>query len=61
MPGIVGPGSALAVTITNAGAIDDTVCRAFGVEPANGMLGLDTTNHRLYIREAGTWKYTGLT
>ena len=28
---------------------------------ANGMLALDTTNHRLYIRSGGSWKYAALT
>lgn len=29
--------------------------------PQNGLMGLDTTNHRLYVREGGTWRYATLT
>lgn len=28
---------------------------------ADGMMILDTTNHRLYIRDGGSWKYAALT
>jgi hypothetical protein len=27
----------------------------------DGVQIVDTTNHRLYVREAGTWKYATLT
>ena len=29
--------------------------------PTDGMLRLDTTNHRLYVRDGGTWRYAALT
>lgn len=42
---------------TFAGAPTDA---AYPGTPVNGSLALDTTNHRLYVRD-GTWKYTALT
>ena len=32
-----------------------------GGAPLNGTLALDTTNHRLYVRDGGSWKYAALT
>jgi hypothetical protein len=29
--------------------------------PTDGMIRLDTTNHRLYVRDGGTWRYAALT
>lgn len=29
--------------------------------PTNGQMALDTTNHRLYIRDGGSWRYAALT
>jgi hypothetical protein len=29
--------------------------------PTDGMLRVDTTNHRLYVRDGGTWRYATLT
>ena len=31
-----------------------------GTTPADGAMYVDTTNHRLYVRSDGTWKYTTL-
>lgn len=42
----------------NAGAINDAF---FPSVPANGTQGIDETNHRLYVRENGSWKYAALT
>lgn len=44
--------------VTHAGAVSDA---DFAETPDNGMLGVDTTNSRLYIRVGGTWKYAALT
>jgi hypothetical protein len=41
-----------------AGTISDA---DWDFTPPNGTMGLDTTNHRLYIRDGGTWKYATLT
>jgi hypothetical protein len=30
-------------------------------QPFDGMLRLDTTNHRLYVRDGGVWRYAALT
>jgi hypothetical protein len=42
---------------TKAGAFTD----ADFADPVNGLQGLDTTNHRLYMRSGGTWRYVALT
>lgn len=39
-------------TVTGSGAPVTT--------PADGAMYVDTTNHRLYVRSGGTWKYTVL-
>ncbi|HWB34389.1 MAG TPA: right-handed parallel beta-helix repeat-containing protein [Rugosimonospora sp.] len=43
---------------TNAGAITDSVFAP--ITPSDGMLGLDTTNKRLYARSGGSWIYAPL-
>lgn len=42
---------------TKAGAPSDSDV----TNPQDGMLLLDTTNHRLYVRDGGAWKYASLT
>ena len=42
---------------TKAGAITD----ADVPYAKDGAMGLDTTNHRLYVRDGGVWKYASLT
>lgn len=32
----------------------------FATTPADGTVVVDTTNHRLYVRSGGTWKYSAL-
>lgn len=44
--------------LTKAGAVTDA---DFVVAPPDGTQALDTTNNRLYVRIAGTWRYTALT
>lgn len=44
--------------LQKAGAVGDA---DFAQAPANGTMGLDTTNHRLYVRDGGAWKYAALT
>ena len=41
---------------TKAGAFDDTDF----TNPVDGMTGLDTSNHRLYVRSGGVWRFTQL-
>jgi hypothetical protein len=43
---------------TKAGVPSDA---DFTVAPPNGTMMLDTTNHRLYVRSGGTWRYATLT
>lgn len=43
--------------ITKAGAIADSDFQV----PVDGLMGLDETNHRLYVRDGGVWKYAALT
>lgn len=44
--------------LTKAGAPSDA---DFLYAPRNGTLALDSSNHRLYVRDGGAWKYAGLT
>ena len=44
--------------VTAAGAVSDD---DFPATPDDGMMGVDTTNDRLYIRVGGTWMYAALT
>lgn len=44
---------------TNAGAHSDALYTP-NVTPVSGMIGLDTTNSRLYVRVGTTWKYVAL-
>ena len=44
---------------TKAGVPTDA--DVLGGGAADGMVILDTTNHRLYVRSGGVWKYAGLT
>lgn len=44
---------------TNAGAIADATFAP--LVPSDGMMGIDTTNSRLYARIGGTWKYSAIT
>lgn len=41
---------------TKAGALVD----ADFTSPVDGNFGLDTTNHRLYVRSGGTWRFLQL-
>lgn len=43
--------------LTKAGAIADSDFQI----PRDGLMGLDETNHRLYVRDGGTWRYATLT
>lgn len=45
-------------TLTFAGAITDA---RFAQQPGNGTIALDSTNHRLYVRDGGNWRFTALT
>lgn len=45
--------SGAVMTITGAGAPSITA--------PNGTMYVDTTNHRLYVRSGGAWKYATLT
>lgn len=44
---------------TNAGAISDATFAP--LVPSDGMMGVDTTNKRLYTRISGTWSYVPVT
>jgi hypothetical protein len=46
------------ISLFKAGAITDA---DFAATPPDGAMGVDTTNLRLYVRVAGTWRYAGLT
>lgn len=48
-----------APVLIKAGAPADTDFP--GGAPLNGRLALDSTNHRLYVRDGAAWKYAGLT
>jgi len=41
-------------TFAKAGTISDA---DFSDTPVDGMMGIDTTNHRIYFREGGAWVY----
>ena len=41
-------------TYSKAGTISDS---DFGGGVSDGMMGIDTTNHRIYFREGGAWVY----
>ena len=45
-------------TFTKAGTISDS---DFTGGVSDGLMGIDTTNHRLYFREGGTWSYIART
>ena len=45
-------------TLTKAGTVSDA---DFTDTAVNGLMGIDTTNHRLYFREGGTWSYIART
>lgn len=45
-------------TLTKAGTVSDS---DFTDTAVNGLMGIDTTNHRLYFREGGTWSYIART
>ncbi|MEK7550437.1 MAG: hypothetical protein AAB535_01485, partial [Patescibacteria group bacterium] len=45
-------------TYSKAGTISDS---DFGGGTSDGMMGIDTTNHRLYFREGGSWSYIART
>ena len=45
-------------TITKAGSFNDS---DFLETPTDGLFGFDTTNHRLYFRENGSWSYIAKT
>lgn len=47
-------------TLTKAGAVSDADF-GDGIFPMSGLMGVDTTNHRLYVRDGSTWRYAGLT
>jgi hypothetical protein len=44
-------------TKVKAGTVSDT---DFTVTPVSGMLAVDTSNRRLYVRVGSTWKYVTL-
>lgn len=48
-------GGAMTFSVIVAGAVSDA---AFAVAPPNGTVGYDSTNHKIYVRDGGTWKAT---
>jgi hypothetical protein len=56
--GIVNGTSSGVATLTKAGTISDS---DFADTVRDGLFGFDTTNHRLYFREGGSWSYIART
>ena len=52
---------ALTKLFTKAGAINDTDIPASWAGASTGLVGVDTTNSRLYVRVGATWKFAALT
>lgn len=48
-------GGPLTFAVIVAGAVSDG---AFAVAPQNGTIGYDSTNHKIYVRDGGSWKAT---
>lgn len=46
---------------TKAGAIADADIPGYFTGSGTGMIGVDTTNSRLYVRVGATWKFAALT
>lgn len=55
---VVAHNGSVAIGLFKAGAPADS---DFTDAPPDGTLVLDTSNHRLYIRDGGAWKYASLT
>jgi len=45
----------MSASVLVAGAVSDS---AFSAAPPNGTMGYDTTNHKIYVRDGGSWKAT---
>jgi len=53
--GLVNGTNSGVATFSKAGTISDA---DFGGGVTDGMMGIDTTNHRIYFREGGSWSYS---